>query len=347
MSGRRHSRDRAKSHGDRKPRTGSDRKRTDLFKDLEPLPTHQIEEMLHEVMSDITSTESQSESLSNERKQLIEIVTSLRESLKKGSENSKERFELRKQLSTLHNQRQEAQKLRDDINRRVPPLLDQIIDSLKHRHRRLTTMMNDLNELPSLEDEIQLFQSFLEYQAMYEVKIQSMEAHKRMISAIEGIRSVMEQFKEMDEKWEDTKKNDAEGKPLIEQEKVGWPEVRRISTRIEEIDTMRRECRSDRGKLMRERGRLQAFLKIRESNSSREYIDPEEVKEKAASGGTLSISDLDTLLASGSLSEIGKGEQKESSTDGKRKRKRNRRTGASRSRPRETNLSRDRDQRGA
>jgi len=347
MSGRRHSRDRAKSHGDRQLRTDSDRKRPDLFKDLEPLATYQIEEMLQEVMSDITSTESQSESLNSERQQLIEIVTSLRESLKKGSENSKERFELRKQLSTLQNQRHEALKLRDEINRRVPPLLEQIIDSLKHRHRRLTTMMNDLNELPNLEDEIQLFQSFLEYQAMYEVKIQSMEAHKRMISAIEGIRSIMEQFKQMDEKWEKTKKNDAETKPLIEQEKVGWPEVRRISTRIEEIDTMRRECRSDRGKLIRERGRLQAFLKIRESNSSRDHIDTEEVKEKAASGGTLSISDLDTLLASGSLSEIGKVEQKESSTDGKRKRKRNRRTGASRSRPRETNLSRDRDQRGA
>ena len=98
---------------------------------------------------------------------------------------------------------------------------------------------------------------------------------------------------------------------------------------------------------MRERGRLQAFLKIRESGRGAERIDPDEVKEKAASGGTLSISDLDALLSSGGLSEIGKVEVKDSSQDEKRKRKRNRRSGASRSRPRETNIGRERDQRGA
>ena len=104
-------------------------------------------------------------------------MTSLRESLKKGNEDSEEKRSLRKQLSTFQNQRHEAQNFRDEANRRVPPVLDQIIDSLKHRHRLLTTMMNDLNEMPSLENEIKLFQSFLEYQAMYEVKTQSMEAH--------------------------------------------------------------------------------------------------------------------------------------------------------------------------
>ncbi|MBD18884.1 MAG: hypothetical protein CMB13_04535 [Euryarchaeota archaeon] len=347
MSDKKRSGNRGKRRTNRQQGGSSEKKRSNLFKDLEKLAIHQIEEMLREVKSDIRSTEAQSESLRNERRQLIEIVTSLRESLKKGSADSKEKRSLRKQLSTFQNQRHEAQNFRDDANRRVPPVLDQIMDSLKHRHRLLTTMMNDLNEMPSLEDEIQLFQSFLEYQAMYEVKIQSMEAHKRMIAAIEGIRSIMKQFKEIDEKGKERKKNVAESTPRVEEENVGWSEVRRISSRIEEIDRMHRECRSDRGKLIRERGRLQAFLKIRESNSGRDRINPEEVKEKAASGGTLSISDLDTLLASGSLSEIGTVEQKESTTDGKRKRKRNRRTGASRSRPRETNLSRDRDQRGA
>ena len=347
MSGRRHSGNRSKGRNNGRLEPGSDKKRSKLFKDLEGLALHQIEEMLRAVQSDIKSTESESESLRNERRQLIEIVTSLRESLKKGNEDSEEKRTLRKQLSTFQNQRQEAQNFRDEANRRVPPVLDQIIDSLKHRHRLLTTMMNDLNEMPSLENEIQLFQGFLEYQAMYEVKTQSMEAHKRMIAAIEGIRSVMQQFKKIDEKGKERKKNVAESTPRVEEEDIGWPEVRRISSRIEEIDRMHRECRSDRGKLIRERGRLQAFLKIRESNRGGERINPDEVKEKAASGGTLSISDLDTLLASGGLSEIGKVEVKEASTDGKRKRKRNRRSGASRSKPRKTNLSRERDQRDA
>lgn len=346
MSDRRRSGSRGKRRGGR-PGSGDDRKRSDLFNDLENLPLHRIEEMLREVQSDIRSTEAQSESLRNERRQLIEIVTSLRESLKKGSEDSEEKRALRKQLSTFQNQRHQEQKFRDEANQRVPPVLDQIIDSLKHRHRLLTTMMNDLNEMPTLEDEIRLFQGFLEYQAMYEVKTQAMEAHKRMIAAIEGIRSIMKQFKEIDTKGEERKKHVAESTPRIEEEDVGWPEVRRISSRIEEIDRMHRECRSDRGKLMRERGRLQAFLKIRESGRGAERIDPDEVKEKAASGGTLSISDLDALLSSGGLSEIGKVEVKDSSQDEKRKRKRNRRSGASRSRPRETNIGRERDQRGA
>ena len=338
---------RSKRSRGRRNNTGSAKKRVDLFKDLENLSLHQIEEMLRDVQSDIRSTEDQSESLRNERRQLIEIVTSLRESLKKGSEDSEEKRKLRKQLSIFQNERHEAQKFRDDANQRVPPILDQIIDSLKHRHRLLTTIMNDLNQMPTLEDEIQIFQSFLEYQAMYEVKVQSMEAHKRMITAIEGIRSVMKQFKEIDEKGKERKKNVAESRPTIEEDDVSWPEVRRISSRIDDIDRMHRECRSDRGKLIRERGRLQAFLKIREGTSVVDSIDPEDVKEKAASGGTLSISDLDALLSSGGLSEIGKVEVKEGKTDGKRKRKRNRRSGAAQSRPRETNLNRERDQRGA
>ena len=344
---RRENSGRSKRSRGRRNNKGSVKKRVDLFTDLENLSLHQIEEKLRDVQSDIQSTVAQSESLRNERRQLIEIVTSLRESLKKGSEDSEEKRKLRKQLSIFQNERHEAQKFRDDANQRVPPVLDQIIDSLKHRHRLLTTIMNDLNQMPTLEDEIQIFQSFLEYQAMYEVKVQSMEAHKRMITAIEGIRSVMKQFKEIDEKGKDRKKNVTESRPTIEEDDVSWPEVRRISSRIDDIDRMHRECRSDRGKLIRERGRLQAFLKIREGKSAVDRIDPEDVKEKAASGGTLSISDLDALLSAGGLSEISKVEVKEGKTDGKRKRKRNRRSGAAQSRPRETNLNRERDQRGA
>lgn len=338
---------RSKRNSGHRNDTGPGKRRSDLFKDLENLSLHRIEDMLRDVKSDIRSTEAQSESLRNERRQLIDIVTSLRESLKKGSEDSEEKRKLRKQLSTFQNQRHEAQKFRDDANQRVPPTLTQILDSLKHRHRLLTTIMNDLNEMPTLEDEILIFQSFLEYQAMYEVKTQSMEAHKRMITAIEGIRSIMKQFKEIDGRGDERKKNLAESTTNIEEDDVGWPEVRRISSRIEHIDRMHRECRSDRGKLIRERGRLQAFLKIREGKRAVDHINPEDVKEKAASGGTLSISDLDALLSSGGLSEIGNVEVKETNTDEKRKRKRNRRSGASRSKPRETNLNRERDQRDA
>ena len=85
MSGKKHSGNRGKRRTNRQQGGSSEKKRSNLFKDLEKLAIHQIEEMLREVKSDIRSTEAQSESLRNERRQLIEIVTSLRESLKKGS----------------------------------------------------------------------------------------------------------------------------------------------------------------------------------------------------------------------------------------------------------------------
>ena len=71
--------------------------------------------------------------------------------------------ELVSRLKIAQNNRDNAKKLRADFDKRVPPSPKDIIESLKQRHKPLWTISNRIQEIPTLKEEIDLFESYFEY----------------------------------------------------------------------------------------------------------------------------------------------------------------------------------------
>ena len=142
----------------RKTQAKKSKKRTYLFDDLEGKSKQEIIEIRSDTKDALQTANLQRVELQKERNQLVEIVQEMRKTFKG---RSKERGELLARLKKAQSERNHAQKNRDDADERVPPSPDDIESSLKQRHKPLSTIMNDLREMPTLKREIALFESFL------------------------------------------------------------------------------------------------------------------------------------------------------------------------------------------
>ncbi len=315
-------------------------KKTFLFDDLEGKSKHIIIEMRSDTKDALQTAGEQRVNLQKERSQLVEIVKEMRGAFKG---RSKERGELLRRLKKAQAERNEAQKQRDDADERVPPSPDDIESSLKQRHKPLSTMMNDLREMPNLRQEISLLESFFEYQAMYEIAKFSNEQHQKMKNAIKEIKTVMQEFKKLDEKTEEenAKIESKSEETDTEISGIGWNEIERISSRINEIDKKRKKIKQEIGTLTNELHRLEAFMRMENDAAKAKLINPEEIREKAVTGGTLSLQDLSTLISTGgieSLSEKPKGDGGDS-TSKEQKKKTRRRSSAQRGKARASTLT--------
>ena len=324
----------------RKIQTKKSKKRTYLFDDLEGKSKQEIIEMRSDTKDALQTANVQRVELQKERNQLVEIVQEMRKTFKG---RTKERGELLDRLKKAQSERDQAQKNRDDADEKVPPSPEDIERSLKQRHKPLSTMMNDLREMPTLKREIALFESFFEYQEMHKIAIFANDEHKKMMAAMNEIKSVMQDFKKLDKKTEEENaklelKSDEEKN---ESNKVGWKEIERISSRINEIDEKRKKIKQEIGTLTNELHRIEAFQRMQSDAARRIELNPEEIRDKAASGGTLSLQDLSTLIASGGLENLNDSEKNDGSgfTKTDRKKKTRRRSNARRGKARTSTLT--------
>ena len=129
-----------------------------------------------------------------------------------------------------------------------------------------------------------------------------------------------------------------EDEVLLKEEDVSKSGMKSLDKRANSIMRALRQRRNQMHSLRREKGRLEAWMRkdgkkpntrkggskshSRGSGNRREYRGPskaekEEVRKKAASGATISLGDLDTLLSSGGL----KGLTSDDSNSGKKQRK--------------------------
>ena len=324
----------------RKKQTKNSKKRTYLFDDLEGKSKQEIIELRSDTKDALETAYVQRVELQKERNQLGEIVQEMRETF---TGRSKERKGLLDRLKKAQSERDQAQKNRDDADERVPPSPEDIESSLKQRHKPLYTMMNDLREMPTLKREISLFESFFEYQEMYKIAIFSNDEHKKMMAAFEEIKSVMQDFNKLDIKTEEENAKlelNSEGENT-ESNKVGWREIKRISTRINEIDEKRKKIKQEIGTLTNELHRIESFQRIQSDAARRAELNPEEIRDKAASGGTLSLQDLSALISSGGLENLNDGEKSDDSgtTKTNQKKKTRRRSNARRGKARASTLT--------
>ncbi|MBI32072.1 MAG: hypothetical protein CMB72_05810 [Euryarchaeota archaeon] len=324
----------------RKKQTKKSKKRTYLFDDLEGKSKQEIIEMRADTKDALQTANIQRVELQKERNQLVEIVQEMRKTFKG---RTKERGELLDRLKKAQSERNQAQKNRDNADEKVPPSPEDIERSLKQRHKPLSTMMNDLREMPTLKREIALFESFFEYQEMHKIAIFANDEHKKMMAAMNEIKSVMQDFKKLDKKTEEenAKLELKSEEEKNESNKLGWKEIERISSRINEIDEKRKKIKQEIGTLTNELHRIEAFQRMQSDAARRIEFNPEEIREKAASGGTLSLQDLSTLISSGGLENLNDSEKNDGSgfTKTDRKKKTRRRSNARRGKARTSTLT--------
>ena len=308
-----------------------------LFDDLIALSTSEINSSRTQLKEKLAKKEDEHEQFQRERKELVEFVKKVRGVLM-GPRNP-EISELVSRLKIAQTSRDKAKKLRADFDKRVPPSPDDIVQSLKQRHKPLWTISNRIQEIPSLKEEIDLFETYFEYQAMYEVAVKSDEQQQILLDAYKEIKNTMKAIKKFDLKDID----DNEFSKIQEkypEKNIGWESVDSSSKKISEIDDWCQNWIKEKRTLYKEVQRLEAYLRIRGKEAEKESlkIKSEEIREKAETGGTLSLDDLSALISTGEIGKITESNQDTEKNDKQKRNKktRNRRSNAKRGKPRST-----------
>tara|TARA_X000001036_G_scaffold83671_1_gene75748 strand:+ start:118 stop:1110 length:993 start_codon:yes stop_codon:yes gene_type:complete len=308
-----------------------------LFDDLVVLPTEEINSARTQIKEKLSMKEDEHEQFQNERKTLVEFVKKVRGILM-GPRNP-EISELVSRLKIAQNNRDNAKKLRADFDKRVPPSPKDIIESLKQRHKPLWTISNRIQEIPTLKEEINLFESYFEYQAMYEIALKSDEQQQILLDAYKEIKNTMKAIKKFD--LEDIDDNEfSKIQEKYPEKNIGWESVDSSSKKISEIDDWCQNWIKEKRTLYKEIQRLEAYLRIRGKEAEKESlkIKSEVIREKAETGGTLSLDDLSALISTGEIGKITDSNQEIDRNDKKKRNKksRNRRSNARRGKPRST-----------
>ena len=306
-----------------------------LFDDLVALTTDEINANRTQIKENLSKKENEHERFQRERKDLVEYVKIVRGVLM-GPRNP-EISELVSRLKIAQTSRDKAKKLRADYDKRVPPSPEDIIQSLKQRHKPLWTISNRIQEVPSLKEEIDLFESYFEYQAMYEVAVKSDEQQQVLLDSYKEIKNTMKAIKRFD--LEDIDDNEfSKIKEKYPNKNIGWESVDSSSKKISEIDDWCQNWIKEKRTLHKEVQRLEAYLRIRGKEAKKESlkIKSEEIREKAKTGGTLTLDDLSALISTGEIGKITENNKEIEKRGGRKKNKkiRNRRSNTTRGKPR-------------
>ena len=234
-------------------------KREFLFDDLVVLPTNEINSSRTQLKQTLSKKEEEHEQFQRERKELVEFVKKVRGVLM-GPRNP-EISELVSRLKKAQISRDNAKKLRADYDKKVPPSPEDIIQSLKQRHKPLWTISNRIQEIPSLKEEIDLFESYFEYQAMYQIAIKSDEQQQILLEAYKEIKNTMKAIRKFD--LEDIDDNEfSKIQEKYPNKKIGWESVDYASKKISEIGEWCQNWIKEKRTLYKEIQRLEAYLRI-------------------------------------------------------------------------------------
>ena len=302
------------------PELVNDTANTDLFEDLRVMQTQDVKDMLEDLKSELSVLESEIGIRNNERKNAIDMSKALREN----AELQKEENKIANSLKPRREKIEQVKKQRDSVNNNYIPV-HWIENEMSKVFQRLTEEV-DLMRTPSLQKEKELFSWFFELQSMHEHSKKTRELHNQFKKLLQEQKNALFELENVKETGRDIS---------VFGDFANFDEL--AHKLLLEMNPMHSEKR----KLKREIGRLEAWVRIssrkggaKKHNQSKKYskknnyskkrsnVNLTEVKSRAASGGSLSLSDLDALLSSGGLSSIA-GEQQNDSVKKKKKSKKN------------------------
>ena len=275
-----------------------------IFSDLEEISHKEVKLLSNKIEREIRTIEDEHKSLRNERKNQVEIVKSLRQTVGENEAISDERRALLKKFHQSRKLAEDARKKRDSVNVSIPPPSSILSEWMAETHQRLVTIDNDLTAVPTLHREIDMFKRFFELQAAYTRKQDSEKFHEDYVNHIKEIREITKELDATRNKSPKEKEIDSSREGQIDSSSVNRSDVRKISKRINKIDSQLDKISEERKALRKESNRLRTYLKL--TSSRGKPIKISEVKERATSGDSLNTQELGALLRTGGLAELTK-----------------------------------------
>ena len=275
-----------------------------IFSDLEEISHKEVKLLSNKIEREIRTIEDEHKSLRNERKNQVEIVKSLRQTVGENEAISDERRVLLKKFHQSRKLAEDARKKIDSVNVSIPPPSSILSEWMAETHQRLVTIDNDLTAVPTLHREIDMFKRFFELQAAYTRKQDSEKFHEDYVNHIKEIREITKELDATRNKSPKGKEIDSSREGQIDSSSVNRSDVRKISKRINKIDSQLDKISEERKALRKESNRLRTYLKL--TSSRGKPIKISEVKERATSGDSLNTQELGALLRTGGLAELTK-----------------------------------------
>ena len=275
-----------------------------IFSDLEEISHKDVKLLSNKIEREIRTIEDEHKSLRNERKNQVEIVKSLRQTVGENEAISDERRVLLKKFHQSRKLAEDARKKRDLVNVSIPPPSSILSEWMAETHQRLVTIDNDLTAVPTLHREIDMFKRFFELQAAYTRKQDSEKFHEDYVNHIKEIREITKELDATRIKSPKGKEIDSSQEGQKDSSSVNRSDVRKISKRINKIDSQLDKISEERKALRKESNRLRTYLKL--TSSRGKPIKISEVKERATSGDSLNTQELGALLRTGGLAELTK-----------------------------------------
>ena len=309
----------------------------DLFHDLRTLKDHEVKGKLDSINSEIETLTTRMDALENERASAIRMARAMRGIIEETGDIRKKHKDTIVDIRKRGKEIDSVRKKRDTINRNIVIPVHMIEEELLKIYNRLTAVI-DLEKVPSLKREKDWFSLFFELQQMHIKACEAGELHNEFIELSKAQRQDISQLRDFESEHDDVTKSLLEEEVLLKEEDVSKSGMKSWDKRANSIMRALRQRRNQMHSLRREKGRLEAWMRkdgkkpntrkggskshSRGSGNRREYRGPskaekEEVRKKAASGATISLGDLDTLLSSGGL----KGLTSDDSNSGKKQRK--------------------------
>ena len=312
-----------------------DEEPSDLFHDLRSTSPDEVSTRLEQLKSDLEVVEMQIRELVEERQHSKELLDLLRGGLRETRNVRSDRQQILSELRPLSMKVQEMREVRDGINQRIAIPTKRIKQEMLRIFEKLTAEVDVFNA-PNLGVEKGDFAYFFELQAMYEASLKSNEAHQEFIKLRRVQNQEYRALKKTKKREEDVLAKLAESNPALEGIHPNPKSVKEFQKNAKLLQRSINAQYSTKHELRREIGRLEAWQRVskkkqRRTNNRSGRTDrqprprkpraPEvninEVRQKASSGGSISLTELDALLSKGGIASIG-------SSDGAKQRQKQR-----------------------
>tara|TARA_Y100000766_G_scaffold248025_1_gene229591 strand:- start:6407 stop:8524 length:2118 start_codon:yes stop_codon:yes gene_type:complete len=303
------------------PAVEIDEEPDDLFHDLRTITMDEVSSRLDTLQTNLERVEGQIRDLVEERQNSKELLDLLRGGLRETRNVKSDRQQILSELRPLSMKVQELREVRDGINQRIAIPTNRIHQEMVRIFEKLTTEVDVFNA-PTLGVETGDFAYFFELQAMYEASLQSNEAHQEFIRLRREQNEEYRALKKTKKREEDVLVKLIESNPALEGVHLNPKSIKEFQKNAKLLQRSINEQYSSKHELRREIGRLEAWQRIasKKNRNQRNRSSPRpssdrrprapkvninEVRQKASTGDSISLTELDALLSKGGIASIG------------------------------------------
>ena len=302
----------------------------DLFEDLRQLSKEDVDKLVKQNATQYSEMEERLNALQAERLNNIQISQALRGHMEETSGLRKEHKGLVRNLRSRGQKIEQLQKQRDGYNQKAGLSCHRIREELVKVYSNLTEDI-DFFRVPTLQREEEQFAWFFELQAMYPIALKADAAHQEFMNLVGEQKTAIKDLKITEHKQSEIRAELVRSEPILAIISSDFSEARQFDQNAHKLNKVIQERRKELRGLRLEKGRIEAWLRVTSQKSTGPHSrsrgekrerkpksgqgnwkprfdgpKPEEVQKRAATGGSLSLTDLDVLLNSGGLASVTK-----------------------------------------